>query len=193
MRIFLCDVGNIPQDVLKKAAERLPASRSPKEGVRADAFAARVAGTLLALYAIRQISPESVCDIWGTTAEGKPFIQNCPVAFSITHAYGIVGVAVSGNHPVGLDVEKIRPLAKLPNVYCDISSSYSYVADPAEKERLKTIMYEYDPTHIFYGSDYPIWCPKKELEKVKMLGFDETFLEDLLFNNFANFYHYKKL
>jgi phosphopantetheinyl transferase len=110
MHIFLCDVGNIPRDVLKKAAERLPASRTPKEGIRADAFAARVAGTLLATYAIRQISPQTVCDIWGTTAEGKPFIQNCPVAFSITHANGIVGVAVSGNHPVGLDIEKIRPM-----------------------------------------------------------------------------------
>ena len=110
MRIFLCDVGNIPQDVLKKAAERLPASRSPKEGVRADAFAARVAGTLLATYAMRQISPESVCDIWGTTAEGKPFIQDCPVAFSITHADGIVGVAASENHPVGLDIEKVHPM-----------------------------------------------------------------------------------
>lgn len=91
------------------------------------------------------------------------------------------------------DIEKIRPLAKLPNVYCDISSTFSYVASHEEKEWLKVIMNEYDPAHVFFGSDYPIWCPKKELEKVMALGFEEKFLEDVLFNNFADFYHYKKL
>ena len=112
MRIFLCDAGNIPQDVLKKAAKLLPASRTPKEGIRTDAFAARVVGTLLAIYAIKQISPETVCESWQTTTEGKPFIENCPVEFSITHTDGIVGVAVSEYHPVGLDIEKIRPMRK---------------------------------------------------------------------------------
>ena len=112
MRVFLCDAGNIPQDVLKKAAASLPACRVPKATANTDKFAARVVGTLLASYAIKQISPETVCENWQKTAEGKPFIENCPVAFSITHADGIVGVAVSGNHPVGLDIEKIRPMRK---------------------------------------------------------------------------------
>ena len=91
------------------------------------------------------------------------------------------------------DIEKIRPLTRLDNVYCDISSSFSYVATQAEKERLKGIMYAYDPARIFYGSDYPIWCPKKELDKALALGFSQDLLEDILFNNFARFYHYKKL
>lgn len=88
------------------------------------------------------------------------------------------------------DIEKIRPLTKLPNMYTDISSSFSYVQDKAP---LFDIMNEYDPTHIFYGSDYPIWCPKKELEKTLALGIREELLEDILFNNFAKFYHYKAL
>lgn len=88
------------------------------------------------------------------------------------------------------DIEKIRPLTKLPNIYTDISSSFSYVED---KKPLYEILYEYDPTHIFYGSDYPIWCPKKELEKALALGIREELLEDILFNNFAGFYHYKNL
>ena len=112
MRIFLCDAGNIPQDVLKKAVKLLPISRTPKEGIRADAFTARVVGTLLAEYAVKQISPETVCKSWQTTAEGKPFIKNCSVEFSITHTDGIVGVAASKNHPVGLDIEKLRPMRK---------------------------------------------------------------------------------
>lgn len=60
------------------------------------------------------------------------------------------------------DVEKIRPLAQLPNVYTDISSSFSYVKD---HKPLYEILRCYDPTHVFFGSDYPIWCPKKELQK----------------------------
>jgi len=67
------------------------------------------------------------------------------------------------------------------------------VEDPAEKERLRAIMNEYDPTHIFYGSDYPIWCPHKELEKTLALGLPPALLEDVLFNNFARFYHYREL
>lgn len=88
------------------------------------------------------------------------------------------------------DMEKIRPLAKLPNVYTDISSSFSYVGDKAP---LYPILGEYDPTHVFFGSDYPIWDPKKELEKALHLGLEQDFLEDILFNNFTRFYHYRSL
>ena len=88
------------------------------------------------------------------------------------------------------DMEKIRPLTRLDNVYTDISSSFSYVED---KRPLYDILYAYDPTHIFYGSDYPIWCPKKELAKALALGLEQGLLEDILFNNFARFYHYKEL
>ena len=88
------------------------------------------------------------------------------------------------------DIEKIRPIAKLPNVYTDISSSFSYVED---KSPLYPILAEYDPSHVFFGSDYPIWCPEKELAKAKALGLPEDFLEDVLFRNFARFYHYRAL
>ena len=88
------------------------------------------------------------------------------------------------------DIEKIRPLTRLSNIYTDISSSFSYAADQAP---LYTILYEYDPAHIFWGSDYPIWCPQKELAKTLALGLEETFLEDVLFRNFAAFYHYREL
>ena len=88
------------------------------------------------------------------------------------------------------DIEKIRPLAKLPNVYTDISSSFSYVQDRAP---LYPILREYDPSHVFFGSDYPIWCPKKELAKALELELDPDFLEDILYRNFAGFYHYQAL
>ena len=62
-----------------------------------------------------------------------------------------------------------------------------------DKAPLYPILREYDPTHVFFGSDYPLWCPKKELDKTLELGLEQDFLEDILFNNFAAFYHYKQL
>ncbi len=112
MRIFLCDAGKVPQELLEKAAKTLPDGRVPKAGIRADAFAARVLGTLLAMYAIKQISPETGVENWKKNDAGKPFVKNCSVQFSITHADGIVGVAASKEHPVGLDVEWVRPMRK---------------------------------------------------------------------------------
>ena len=108
MRIFLCDAGSIPQETLKKAAATLPKSRVPRDGIRADAFAARVAGTLLAQHAIKQISPETVCENWSITPQGKPFLEGESVHFNIAHTGALVGVAVSDKHPIGLDIEKVR-------------------------------------------------------------------------------------
>jgi hypothetical protein len=88
------------------------------------------------------------------------------------------------------DLERVRPLLKLSNVYTDISSTFSYVQD---KEPIYKLLSAWDPTRVFYGSDYPIWCPKKELDKVQKLGLEPEFLEDVLWNNFARFYHYQEL
>ncbi len=88
------------------------------------------------------------------------------------------------------DLAKILPLTRLPNVYTDISSTFSYTND---HKSLYRILHSFDPTHVFFGSDYPIWCPRKELNKVLRLELREDFLEDILFNNFANFYHYRSL
>ena len=88
------------------------------------------------------------------------------------------------------DFEKIQPMAKLPNIYTDISSTFNYTDD---HQALYRIMGEYDPKHIFFGSDYPIWCPKKELHRAMELCISREFLENILFHNFAEFYHYKTL
>ena len=87
--------------------------------------------------------------------------------------------------------ETIRPLAQLPNVYTDISSTFSYVT--GDHKPLYEMLHTYDPTHVFYGSDYPVWCPVDELERAKHLDLEPQLLEDILYNNFVKFYHYRKL
>lgn len=110
MRIFLCDAGNIPQDVLKKAAGVLPESRLPQKNIHADVFRTRVVGYLLAAYAAGQISPETVCENWAVTPNGKPYFKGNPVQFSISHTRTLVAVAADVLTPVGLDMERIRPM-----------------------------------------------------------------------------------
>lgn len=82
------------------------------------------------------------------------------------------------------DPEKIRPLARLDNVYTDISSSFSYVEDKAPLYR---ILGEYDPTHVFFGSDYPIWCPQRELAKAGRWGWRRTFWRTFCLGISSNF------
>ena len=110
MRVFLCDAGNIPQDVLKKAAQTLPEDRVPRDSWHKDAYAARVVSTLLVHYAIWQLCPVAVCEKWLIAKGGKPFIEDCPVHFSISHADGVIAVAVSNDHPVGVDTQEVRAL-----------------------------------------------------------------------------------
>ena len=109
MRIFLCDTGNIPQDVLKKAASALPENRLPQKNMHPDVFRTRVVGYLLAVYAAGLISPETVCENWAVTPNGKPYFQGSPVQFSLSHTGTLVAVAADVLTPVGLDVEKIVP------------------------------------------------------------------------------------
>ncbi len=67
---------------------------------------------------------------------GKPRTTDGP-AFSLTHASTVVGVAVH-DRPVGLDVERVRPLADLPSIARFACSTAETVADSAEFFRLWT-------------------------------------------------------
>ena len=61
----------------------------------------------------------------------------------------------------------------------------SYMGNSRSSSRTKCWNSGWIFTHVFFGSDYPIWCPRKELAKARALHLDPGFLEDILFNNFA--------
>ena len=88
-------------------------------------------------------------------------------------------------------LEAVEPLLKYDNVYTDISSTFSYVT--GDHGPLYEILRAYDPTHIFFGTDYPIFCPKEEVAQALSLDIGQELLEDILFHNFARFYHYREL
>jgi len=69
----------------------------------------------------------------------------------------------------------------LPNVYYDTSSSL-FMLD--KSDALRFIDY-FGPDKFFFGSDFPMWSPKGELDRFLNLGLDEESRNKILYKNFA--------
>jgi predicted TIM-barrel fold metal-dependent hydrolase len=80
--------------------------------------------------------------------------------------------------------ELARNTLCLPNIYVDTSSTYGFSGITNVIEGLRA----FDRKHIFFGCDFPMWDHRGELDMLFSLGLDDGFLEDILFNNFADFY-----
>lgn len=77
-----------------------------------------VAGEMLARKTIAEwcsVAPE--CIVFDTKERGKPYVVNFNVEFNISHSGDIVVCAVD-DKPIGIDIEKIRPI--------DLSISYKF-------------------------------------------------------------------
>ena len=53
------------------------------------------------------ISPEALVIL--TDKNGKPYIENCPIHFNISHCENMLGCAFSDKE-IGIDIEKIKPI-----------------------------------------------------------------------------------
>ncbi len=80
--------------------------------------------------------------------------------------------------------EAAKEELNLPNVYFDTSSTLGF---GAAKTALKTLD-KFDKTHFFFGTDFPMWDHEKELKRFLALGLSDKLNEDILYNNFSNFY-----
>jgi predicted TIM-barrel fold metal-dependent hydrolase len=89
------------------------------------------------------------------------------------------------------DEGRVR-LSDLPNIYVDISSTYMDGVKINETyeglEEMKKGLRAFDPEHIFFGSDFPMWDHKEELDVLYSLGLDKAFLQKILSENFIKFY-----
>lgn len=66
------------------------------------------------------------------------------------------------------------------NVYYDTSSSLMFLG----KERALDFLDWMGAHRFLFGSDFPMWTPKTELERFLDLGLDETTRDKILFGNF---------
>ena len=75
--------------------------------------------------------------------------------------------------------EASKKLCKFENFYVDCSSSFGFSKDADFKE----IALRYGADKILFGTDYPMWELKEELENFFALGFDEISNRKILSEN----------
>lgn len=80
--------------------------------------------------------------------------------------------------------ELARKIMKRDNIYMDTSSTIGFSSPETAKKAFSV----FDPTHIFFGTDYPMWDPKTELQSILNLGLPDDILEGVLHRNFERFY-----
>lgn len=77
---------------------------------------------------------------------------------------------------------------KLDNVYYDTSSAL-FMLDRSTALRF---IDHFGPDRFFFGSDFPMWSPSKELERFDKLGLDKESENKILYENFATLFDIKQ-
>ena len=73
-------------------------------------------------------------------------------------------------------------LAGRPNVWVDTSSSLYALTPDAARE----IILRYGVDRVLFGTDYPMWTPLKELNRLHALNFSPGDMEKMLYKNAQN-------
>ena len=79
--------------------------------------------------------------------------------------------------------EEARSCLVLPNVFIDTSSTFAFGCPEVAQMALNT----FDQTHIFFGSDYPMWDPSDEWGRLLSLGLSDSLLENIAGKNLEAF------
>ncbi len=87
-------------------------------------------------------------------------------------------LTVIGAHLGGWSIweEAAEKYKGIPNFYVDCSSSFNYL----KPETAKKIIRLYGAEKVLFGTDYPMWSPKSELEYFLSLGLDENEIRCIL-------------
>ncbi len=96
------------------------------------------------------------------------------------------GLTVVGAHFGGWSIwEKAsKELCELSNLYVDCSSSFYYI--PVEKG--DEIIKRYGVERVMFGTDYPMWNPKEELETFFRLKLTDAERQAILYDNAEKVY-----
>lgn len=71
------------------------------------------------------------------------------------------------------------------NVYIDTSSSLFTVSPEQARKSIE----HFGIDHTMFGTDFPMWNPKEELERFFALGYGEEDNRKMLYENFAHLFH----
>ncbi|MBE6728822.1 MAG: amidohydrolase [Ruminococcaceae bacterium] len=83
-----------------------------------------------------------------------------------------------GAHLAGWSVwqEAYEKLSEYKNLYVDCSSCFGFT----QKEEIYALMKKYGADRILFGTDYPMWSPKREMETFLSLEFTHEEREKML-------------
>lgn len=82
------------------------------------------------------------------------------------------GLTVVGAHFGGFSIwqEAAESLCRYENFYVDCSSTFPFIG----VEAAKPLVEKFTPDKILFGTDYPMWSPKKEIERFLSLNLSEA-------------------
>ena len=111
MKVYLCDCARLTESDLPAYFDALPPGRRAYAARyrRTSDRATAAIGFLLVARLIQDRDPRFPPSDWAIGEHGKPYVPGAPFAFSLSHADGLCA-AVLSDEPIGLDVERIRPL-----------------------------------------------------------------------------------
>lgn len=91
------------------------------------------------------------------------------------------GLTVIGAHFGGWSIyeEASEALAGTPNLYVDCSSSFCYIS----REKAKEIIRRYGADRVLFGTDYPMWTHKTELDFLMSLDLTDSEYRMILSEN----------
>ncbi len=80
-------------------------------------------------------------------------------------------LTVVGAHLGGWSVwdDAIKAFKDLPNFYVDCSSCFGFISPQKVKELIRA----YGAERVLFGTDYPMWSPRREIDTFLSLGLDE--------------------
>ena len=161
-------------DISNTEYERIYSLLSPSRKARVDALMhsedkmCTLAGEFLARKILKEKYGAESVEIT-VSDNGKP-ILNCPLCLSISHSHGTVACAVD-TAPVGIDVEKIKPVsaAVARRVFSPSDIKFVYGSDtvPDGRAEDREILERF----------FEIWCSKEAY--YKKLGGDTKSFKDV--------------
>ena len=99
----------------------------------------------------------------------------CPILDIYSH------LRIIGAHLGGYSIwdDAVEKLVKYENLYVDCSSSFPFISTDKARE----LILRYGTDRVLWGTDYPMWNPKKELETFFSLGLSDEDNRKILSEN----------
>lgn len=96
------------------------------------------------------------------------------------------GLTVVGAHFGGWSVwdEAAEKLSGLPNLYVDCSSSMPFIGG----DKVRRLIERFTPDKVLFGTDYPMWSPKSEMDCFMSLGLSDEDYRKMLSLNACKIY-----